>query len=318
MKNFISSFLLCFALLEVHGQVNLVPNPSFEDYTDCPQGYPDLEGKLNDWMSFSGTPDYMNNCNPLVGTNNQFGFQEPNTGKAYTGFLSYQPTLPNSREHLGVQLNGQLQIGTKYYVSFFVSQSYTPLQCNIATNMIGALFTMNPYFEPAGQIPLQNTCQIVADNIISDTINWTKISGSFIADSAYRYLVIGNFFEDQFLDTLHLPYSVVPQVSYYYLDDVCVSTDSLYAENWTTLNVSNLSLDVITVYPNPVSDNLYINSQNKIENIEIYDFFGHLIYSQQNFPNEEYVLNIEKINSGIYFFKIRTEFAETIKKIVIN
>lgn len=114
MKKFIFSFLLCFALLEVNGQVNLVPNPSFEEYSACSQGYPDLDGKLNDWMSFNGSPDYMNNCNSFVGSNNQFGFQEPNSGEAYTGFLAYKRNQDNIREHLGVQLTSSLIIGTKY------------------------------------------------------------------------------------------------------------------------------------------------------------------------------------------------------------
>ncbi len=96
-----------------------------------------------------------------------------------------------------------------------------------------------------------------------------------------------------------------------------VKIDKIELEVIDSLNsFENIVTNPYLIYPNPAIDFLHINSQNKIENIEIYDFFGHLIFSQQNFPNEEYVLNIEKINSGIYFVKIRTEFAETIKKMV--
>jgi hypothetical protein len=317
MKKFFFSFLLCFALLEVHGQVNLVPNPSFEERTGCPQGFPDLEGILNDWISFTGTPDYFHNCSEICGYNSNRGFQEPNSGEAFSGFLVYKKSLPNIREHLGIQLTSPLIIGTRYYVSFFVTPAYRySSQFNLACNKLGGMFTTNSSYFPSGYTTLLNNPQVYVDSIISDTSNWVKIRGSFIADSAYQFLSLGNFFEDQLIDTLEFPSIAVSFESYYFLDDVCVSSDSLYTENWTTLSVSNLSLDIITINPNPASDFLHINSQNKIENIEIYDFFGQLIFSQQNFPNEEYVLNIEKISSGIYFVKIRTEFAETIKKMV--
>src|SRR5690606_13972727 len=61
--------------------------------------------------------------------------------------------------------------------------------------------------------------------ILSDTANWTLISGSFTADSAYHYLVIGNFFEDLLTDTLNMD-SGPAAGAYYYVDSVSVSPES--------------------------------------------------------------------------------------------
>ncbi len=326
MKKIISSFLLCFALLEVLGQVNLVPNPSFEDHTDCPQGYPDLDGKLNDWMSFRGTPDYFNNCSEMNGYNNNWGYQEPHSGEGFTGFNTYQVTIVNAKEHLGTQLISPLIIGEKYYISFYVSTAYTPLQMNIATNKIGGFFTTSPYYYPLnpGDAPvsLSNTAHLNTDSIISDTTNWLKISGSIIADSAYNYIVIGSFFDDDNTDTLHLPYQVVPQIAYYYLDDVCVSTDSLYTQNWTTLSINEINKNKIVVYPNPASDYLIITmtSFDTIDTIEIYNASSqHVLCKTFSLIDEEYQLDLSNLDAGFYWINIKTKNGSSKSmKLVIN
>jgi hypothetical protein len=274
---------------------------------------------LNNWYSFN-SPDYFHNCSTNIGYLNARGYQQPHSGEGYVGMLTYKKNLPNIREFVGIELIEPLEIGAKYYLTFNISTAYRPLVMNMASNKIGALFTTYSYFQQSNQvdfpIPNPNFAHLYNDGIVTDTTNWVRLSWSFVADSLYKHLVIGNFFDDSHTELIPIVESQMTQDAYYYLDDVCLTTDSLYAQNWTTLSISNLSLDVITVSPNPASDFLHINSQNKIEKIEIFDFFGHLIFSQQNFQSEEYVLDIEKINAGIYFVKIRTEFAETIKKMV--
>src|SRR5207253_1670664 len=109
--------------------------------------------------------------------------------------------------------------------------AYNYVQENIATNKIGALIATYQYYDTTGKTSFKNYATLYADSIIKDSINWTKISGSFIADSIYKYLIIGAFFDNAHLDTLNLPFDTNGnshnQVSYYYIDDVCVSTDSL-------------------------------------------------------------------------------------------
>jgi hypothetical protein len=319
VKKLISSLFLCFALLEVHGQVNMVPNPSFEERTDCPQGYPDLDGVCSDWMSFRGSPDYMHNCNPLVGTDNQCGHQIPHTGEAYTGFLTYNRNQPDIREHLGIKLQDPLEIGTKYFISFFISPAYSDnIAVNIICNNVGAIFTKYEYYLPEGDGPFLNYAHIYTNSIISDTSNWTKVHGSFIADSTYEYLVFGNFFENQFTDTLELPNSFGPFFSYYYLDDVCVSADSLYCPMSNMSSVNEIQNNNIIIFPNPVNDILQIESEKPIEKVAVYNSFGQLIFTKENFPNADNKLNLEQIDAGIYFVKIRTQSSEVVQKIAVN
>ena len=288
---------------------NLIPNPSFEDTLagGCPTGYPDLDGKCANWLSFRGTPDYMNNCSSVCGYYNQYGHQTPHSGQAYAGFGNYQITLSNLREHIGVQLTSALVVGTKYYLSFYVSSAYTYLYINIASNKTGATLTTYQYSDPNMLGVLPNTSMIYSDSIITDTLNWIKISGSFIADSAYQYLIIGSFYDDNNIDTLNLPYQVVPQASYQYLDDVCLSTDSLYCEIWTGLSEQFSAQNQIQIYPNPASNFIHIKTINEIERIQIVNSIGQILFVLEGERKANAELSLEFLSSGLYYLQIKTK-----------
>ncbi len=301
--------IIIFASLILQGILhaqNLVPNPSFEEYEHCPTGVPDLDGNLKYWKSFRGTPDYFNKCSGIIGFHNPWGYQQAHTGRGYVGLGGYQGTILNLREHLGVQLTSPLIIGTKYYISFFTSCAYTYLYINIATNKIGALVTTYQYYDPYLQKKLPNFCTLYSDSIIKDTINWIKIFGSFIADSTYKYLVIGNFFDDKQIDTLHLPYQVVPQSSLYYIDDVCLSTDSIYCQNWTGIREIINDKTKILVFPNPTPNEVNIKSENKIKLIQIMNSLGELVFSNESFNNKQIKLSLNFLNPNTYYLKIIT------------
>jgi hypothetical protein len=296
-------FLIAFISTNVLTAQNLVPNGSFEDTLACPQGYPDLEGVCEAWLSYGGTCDYLNNCSSICGYQNQFGFQEPHSGNAYAGLLTYQKTALNSREHLGIQLSESLQIGTQYYISFYVCNAWNNLLTNIATDHIGALCTTYSYHLPDGLEQLQNEATIFEEAIVTDTIQWTHIFGSFIADSAYSHLVIGNFFDDSIIDTLNQPYQVVPQASYYYVDDVCLSNDSAYSFAWTEIMESSESQIELSTYPNPCSDFLTLKAQDKLIAFQLFDYSGHLIWDKRLNNSSETIIDMRTLNVGLYYLK---------------
>lgn len=297
---------------------NLVPNPSFEDTLGCPSGYPDLDGVCANWKSFRITPDYMNNCSTVCGYYNNYGYQMPNSGEAYAGIATYQGTDSTAREHIGVQLISPLVIGTRYYVSFYVSPAWNNLLTNIATNKMGLLVTTYQYSDPGGLFPLPNACTIYSDSLIKDTLSWYKIFSSFIADSAYQYLVIGNFFDNAFVDTINFPYQVVPQVAYYYLDDVCLSTDSILTQNWTVVTEKNQSMNNVEIYPNPTSNNFNVRSNFIIEQIEILNSCGGVAFISKEFHDFEITLSSFNLPSDLYFLRIKTKNGFFNTKLIIN
>jgi hypothetical protein len=107
----IASIILLFASAKAQ---NLLPNPSFEEYDQCPTGFGDFNGFVSAWINTSisgaaGTPDYFNACNTdecSVGVpfNRQADYAPALTGEAYSGFFTYYTESPNpeAREYITV------------------------------------------------------------------------------------------------------------------------------------------------------------------------------------------------------------------------
>jgi cell wall assembly regulator SMI1 len=240
----------------------------------------------------------------------------PNSGNSYSGIITYDAisSNPNVREFMGVELSTPLAIGEKYFFSLFLSPAYNGGSYNLAVNNVGILFTTYSYYDPFLEIPIPNFSHLKIEEIESVAGNWKKISGNFEADSAYTNLVIGNFYYNDSTDTINKPSSVPPHRAYTLIDDVCVSTDSLYNENWITLNVKNLSNN-ISVDPNPSSDYIQIKADNIIQDVEMYNNLGQIIIHITNISKDELIIDITKIEKGIYYLKVENY---KLKKIVIN
>ena len=68
---------------------------------------------------------------------------------------------------------------------------------------------------------------------------------------------------------------------------------------------------VITVYPNPVTDNLQIQTNIPIKNIEVTDITGRLLYT-----TTAKTINCSSFANGAYFIIITTENGKAVKKFV--
>ena len=122
MKKLLYIFLFLFFAIKSFGQINLVPNYSYEQYTQCPDNENQVSYSTG-WKSYYASPDYYNICatNPWVSIPYNIGgsYQQTATGTAYCGFYAYwSPTFSggytNMREHIGRQLSSPLVIGIKY------------------------------------------------------------------------------------------------------------------------------------------------------------------------------------------------------------
>lgn len=299
-------------------QLNLVPNPDFEDTLGCPQFYPDLDGVCAEWTSFRITPDYFHYCSLVCGFYNQAGHQEPHSGQGYAGIATYHVNIPDAREHVAVQLIAPLTVGLRYYISFYVSPGFN-VQANIVTDKIGALVTTYPYYDQNGDNSLPNASTIYTDSIISDTTVWRQIFGSFVADSAYQYLIIGSFFDDANVDTLHLPsLQFGNYVSYYFLDDVCVSTDSMYASDWTNILSPGPCEMEMGVYPNPSNNTVNVTTCRPIEKIILFNSTGQQVLTLGELSANVYTIDVSTLPPGVYYIHVETMSTTMISPIIIN
>lgn len=320
-------YFLLFLLLpfSLWGQQNLVPNPSFEQYTACPNNPGQIVYSAPWFQPTGGTPDYYNNCTtyPLGVPNNFAGYQSAHSGNAYAGFaafiLAYDTTFPfpNYREYVEVKLDSQLQAGEKYFVSFYLSLSDS---VNYATDDIGACFSLDTVKNDTGCfLPLSPQIENIQGNYIINKSGWIKISGSFIAQGGERFLTIGNFKDYVNTDIVAVSggSADVNQTDwsggYYYLDDICVSRDSIYAESWTGIGSSVMDQQ-IKVYPNPANDYLTIENYYNANRYLILNGFGQEI-SHGFFTKDIERIDLREIPSGIYFLSIDDKY---FSKIIIN
>lgn len=285
---------------------NLVNNWSFEDTVACPTTLTQIE-KASGWMSFSLTPDYFNACAsvsspiPVSIPYNIWGYQNAHSGNGYAGLVTFQSGATNSREFIATQLSQALIPQLKYFVSFWVSSGFGIIQSQIpdlASNNIGVKFSTVQYsqFNPQS---INNFAHFVDTNVVNDTTNWVRISGSFIADSAYTFLSIGNFYDD--MNTTVEFIGTAPSSAYYYLDDVRLSSDSTFVNNLA----NNYSFKSIKIFPNPARDWIVVEGRN-IKSIEIFDICGRIVVPKMTVSSFSTKVDVSILGHGVYILKLNT------------
>lgn len=68
------------------------------------------------------------------------------------------------------------------------------------------------------------------------------------------------------------------------------------------------------IYPNPVSDKLYIETEANVEAISIYTVTGTLIYKEVDFNNN--TIDVSEFNGGVYIMKLTTDNGEIVKRFI--
>ncbi len=338
MKLVLIYLVIALAGFSLQAQTNLVLNPGFELYSQCPQNPGDF-GKVSKWFRSKGSCDYFNSC-ANINSNisipvNSVGQQQSHTGEAYAGIFTYvtsylwpAPTPPGNlsiyyfwdvTEFFGIKLKYSLTSGKRYNCGFYSSLGYS---CYYATKSMGMLFaadsialTSGPtdndkYFFASYMIDtLDPQVRYTGNEFLSDRNGWTKIEGSFIADGTEQYLYIGNFDHNPLVDTLnvfdstyhHLNPEFNWNYSYYYIDDVWVYED-------TTVSVNEEPSANVGIYPNPARDFVSIELPPNYSQVSlnIYNLTGQLISQKQITQPNQNIL-ITELGNGMYIFVIQNE-----------
>lgn len=217
-------FLVIFGTFSVFGQ-NLVKNPSFEDYVNCPKKLGNLENDLVDWdLPTLGSTDYFNACSEAMGTPKNFNGEQPaEFGVGYVGLYLYGPD--DYREYLQARLSKRLRKGAVYTLSFYVSLAE---RSDFAIKEFGIQFSENPIQVATtkvlsrmhlSKIPgdVSNTFEIRYSDFYSDDQAWVKVEKEFVANGTENYLIIGNFKDNKRTQTFKTKRKAT-EGSYYYLD----------------------------------------------------------------------------------------------------
>jgi gliding motility-associated-like protein len=229
---------------------NLVPNPSFESYNSCPisiggldyspsySSFPTVQGWVSPMPTSNGSPDYFNTCAALSSGVHvpeiTFGYQNPRSGKAFAGIIAWEGKkqgtnwVSDVREYIQCKLTQPMQAGKKYCVSFYVNPSISSVfNFNyVSIDAIGINFSNTQLLQPNGYVitaPVH--VSNAGGNYLSDTANWIRISGNYIASGGEQWLTLGCFTNGPPAFVQAYPPLIDPLLnyrSYMYIDDVTV------------------------------------------------------------------------------------------------
>ncbi len=152
-------------------------------------------------------------------TKHSGGKQGPHSGDNMAGIKTYGKggTETFWHEYLMVELDSALIPGQKYYAEFYTARA---VKSDKASNNIGMYFS-DTAIVSRDRMPLFYTPSVNEDDIVKSRWNiWKKVSGVFTVDSEKKFLIIGNFYNDDITRTDDFPEG--EGGAYYYIDDVTV------------------------------------------------------------------------------------------------
>ncbi|MEE4197056.1 MAG: hypothetical protein V2I54_05390 [Bacteroidales bacterium] len=223
---------------------NLVPNPSFETYDECPYDmtlYPKKKLIPHWYMPNKGTSDYFNSCTNLqvsVPANfigNLWAFD----GEAYAGIVLLEVHVEdttdkkdlNYREYLQAELTQPLVKDQLYLVKMhYALATYS----TYAVNRLGIYFSEEKIKNKRTYQHLKYVPQvgIAEDTVFTETDTWYEFVDTLKAAGNENYLTLGNFYPDK--QTVFNPLDInsfnAPLqerirengIAYYYIDMVSV------------------------------------------------------------------------------------------------
>jgi len=196
-------------------------------YDTCPNTTAQIDYAIP-WFSPiypSATSEYYNACdvsNAVGVPINGWGacFQYARTGNAYSGIGVYTSNSSNYREYIETKLVQPMIAGNEYCVEFYINK---PGVWQFAIDAIGAYISTDSVLTSTFPFLLVLPTQVnnPTNNIIADTVNWVKISGSFIASGSEQFITIGNFKDDANTNVQYMG-GPLPGAAYYFIDDVSV------------------------------------------------------------------------------------------------
>jgi Secretion system C-terminal sorting domain len=319
---FITSILLCIRV-QVFAQ-NLVPNGSFETFTQCPAigdkiyyatGW--FQPNKYPWsnsVNQSSSTDYYNSCagnGPYTSVpNNFFGYQNAVNGNAYIGMV-YFHTIANYREYAEIKLVESLVAGKEYILNYYISLTDG---ARYATNQFDAYFSQDSLLVTSMLEVINVAPHIINTNqsIVSDTMNWTQISGTYTAVGGERFLTLGNFHNNIGSDTIHVNYSLQSQndyFAYYYIDDVSLVEDS-------STGIKELENAGFELFPNPAQNTIQVLFQEDVIEISIVDLCGkELIHVEP--IGSSLSIDCASLANGIYIVQCKFREGNLLHKKII-
>ena len=144
------------------------------------------------------------------------------------------------------------------------------------------------------------------------------IDGELIAENNADKLIYHSE-EPQLIEKLNSGTHIAEVVAVYENNKTSVRIAKVFKGTWVNVE-ENIATNNINVYPNPVNDRLYIETQTLTQTqtltIEIYDVYGRLQDYETTRLQGNVAIDVADLKYGIYFVKVNTEKGNIVKRII--
>lgn len=305
MRFLIIFILFILSIAISYAQNNLITNGSFEDVNGCPW----VNNTINEGFVYhisnpaNYTPDYFNCCYTLLGfpyntsgiPSNSRGYQLARTGEAYIGLDLWEKNAPG-RDFIQIKFNTELKQGHHYSFTCYLNMAN---KFRYATANFGAYLSIDSVSMPAEDVlPFVPQIENPDSNILTDTLHWVPITGTYLANGGEKFVLLGNFKPVAVgFDTAYQYYGSPnhANAAYYYIDDVSlIDLDS-------TLTVKENEAKVqIEVFPNPATGVLNIKLFAPYLQYHIADLKGTSLIQNYIGNHAQLQIDIDELPSGFY------------------
>lgn len=280
--------------------INLIKNPSLEEYTCCPTNMTMIECAnywTQPWTGPNSTSDYFNNCgiDSLQLPQLFIFFKNAYFSNGYAGIIcdDYHPGDPplwDYREYLQGTLSDTLKEGQCYYCEFWVKpfnfnneSAYSTIDA-ISIYYSDTLPQKSSIFDNTMLFFLPAQVNNATGRVITDTNKWTKISDTFTASGKEFYFTVGTFKQPNQVNVINFGTPIQTE-AYYFFDNfsLCPCDDTIPPqEPETAVYIPNI------FSPNSDGNNdVFLVRSENIETIHlaVYNRWGEKVFESQN-PNE--------------------------------
>ncbi|MBK6343353.1 MAG: hypothetical protein IPF41_12385 [Flavobacteriales bacterium] len=282
---------------------NLVPNGSFEEYITCPWTLAQVDSCVG-WRTWYRTPDYFHSCsksNLNSVPQNILVNQLPSHGDAYCGFLAALP-FEDAVEILGAELAQELDIGVPIHVSLKLAAGFAGSQINYrhTCDKVGVRFTTTEQQWPF-TTPLPDYAHLVLSDPIETIGEWTTLSGTFVPDSAYRYISIGRFHSWDSLQFVEVNPDGTTPGAYFLVDEVCVAYDPMDCTFPQGIGLSGIGR--FDAFPNPCGAGFWIRGEVLLSmplSAKVMNSLGQVLRERRFVGVEDRYVTMEGLPEGVY------------------
>ena len=160
----------------------------------------------------------------------------------------------------------------------------------------------------------------------SDVQDWKTISNPAPIAGA-RTLTLERNLENSDSKDLQLPYDTTNSIDVVGVRasgvTTSLSSSHVYAFSSGTftdiLGVEDFSLNASSIYPNPSSGEFYIKAKTNLSKVNVYNQTGGLVKTiKVTADSREVKVDVNGIQSGVYFLELQNDSEKSWKKVIVN